>query len=317
MRVNLFTFLLALLLAACAPAAARLPVSTATLPPPPTVYSTPDYSTPDYQTPAPPTPTETPVPCDPAAGFCIIEGTFLLQRPLNPPENAVIDRTYAYGSTLGGSREPHHGIEFPARSGTPVLAAAAGTVRYAGDDAAQKFSPWNNFYGNLVVIEHTLGGQTLYTLYAHLSRLDVHAGQTVAAGEKIGEVGMSGSAAGPHLHLEVRLDPQDYDSALNPQLWLLPLPETGVLAMRFVDAKGQPVRAQPNVQYFPDPAAPYAWAWPPELYAPAMPPAWESALLGDLPAGLYRLTHIWKGVLYERWVEVQPGKLTLVTFEVP
>jgi murein DD-endopeptidase MepM/ murein hydrolase activator NlpD len=246
-----------------------------------------------------------------------VDGDFLLRRPIAAPGSEVVDPGYPYGSTLGGTRQPHHGVEFYNASGTPVLAAADGTVIYAGDDGVELFSPWPNFYGNLVLLEHNLGGQNLYTLYAHLSKVDVIAGQVVAAGEKIAEVGASGSASGSHLHFEVRLAAQNYDSTRNPYLWLIPLPETGALSMRFVNAGGQFIQAQPNVQYFPNPDGLPVQAWQPELYAPGMPTSWENALLGDLPSGRYRITYLWSGVLYERWVEIQPGKLTLVSFEVP
>ena len=72
---------------------------------------------------------------------------------------------------------------------------------FAGLDSKPVYSPWSNYYGNLVVIEHPGG---LYTLYAHLSKILVEQGQTVAAGDQIGEVGQTGVAIGSHLHFEVR-----------------------------------------------------------------------------------------------------------------
>jgi murein DD-endopeptidase MepM/ murein hydrolase activator NlpD len=308
---GLFLLLVALLAAGCATPAPSASTETAQAPTVPSPTPAPS-ATPS------PLPTASPVPCDPAsADYCIVEGYFVLERPISPDGVQTTDRSYAYGSTLGGAREPHHGVEFPNPRGTPVLAAAAGQVFFAGDDRTEKFSPWNNFYGNLVILEHHLVGQTFYTIYAHLAQIDVVTGQSVEAGQTIGAVGMSGSASGHHLHFEVRLEAQNYDSTQNPHLWLVPLPETGVLSIRFVNAAGQFVATQPNIQYFPDPSGLPAQAWQPELYAPGMPPAWENALLGDLPAGRYRITYLWGGVLYERWIEIQPGKLTLVSFEVP
>jgi hypothetical protein len=131
-------------------------------------------------------------------------------------------------------------------------------------------------------------------------------------------VGASGSAIGSHLHFEVRLDPQDYASTLNPVLWFLPLPGTGVLALRFANGSGQFVQAQPNVQFYPDQNTAFTQAWQPEVYAAEMNQGnnWENTILGDLSAGWYRITYLWEGVLYERWVQVQPGKLTMVEFTV-
>lgn len=87
----------------------------------------------------------------------------------------------------------HPGIDLAAASGTPVGAAAAGTVVFAGPGAN---------YGLLIEIEHAGG---LATLYAHLSRIDVVVGQQVEAGHEIGLVGATGEATGPHLHFELRV----------------------------------------------------------------------------------------------------------------
>ncbi len=304
-----------LILAACGFVATTVPSPSPTALPP-TVTSSPSPTRTSL-----PTSTATLVPCDPsAADYCVENAYFVFQRPIAPPGTDSIDRSYPYGSTEGGTRDPHHGVEFYNASGTPVLAAAAGTVVYAGDDASRLFTPWPNFYGNLVVLEHELPGTpygALYTLYAHLSKVDVATGQAVTAGQKIGEVGASGSARGSHLHFEVRLNPQDYASTLDPELWLIPPADTGVLSMRFVDENGQFVQAQPNVQFYPDPNDTFTQAWQPETYNPELYNGnWENAVLGNLPAGRYRVTYLWAGILYESWVEIQPGKLTRAMFVV-
>jgi lipoprotein NlpD len=94
-----------------------------------------------------------------------------------------------------GSRDgrAHEGIDLPAPTGTPVLAAADGEVVYAGDGIRG--------YGNLVVLQHP---GDLLTVYAHNSALFVKQGQAVRAGERIAAVGQTGRATGPHLHFEVR-----------------------------------------------------------------------------------------------------------------
>ena len=238
----------------------------------------------------------------------------------------TIDPSYPYGSTQNGTRQPHHGVEFYNASGTPVLAAADGVVILAGDDKqGATFSPWPNFYGNLIVLEHRLPGisQPVYTLYGHLSKIEAQSGQNVRAGEKIGEVGASGAAIGSHLHFEVRLGENTYESTRNPELWLQPHRSAngqlfGTLAGRILDAQGNPIVAPLNVQYFPDPAKAAEMAYQPEIYQEVRSDdLWqETFALGDLLAGHYRISYIWGGVLYERWVEVQPGKLTVVTFIV-
>lgn len=89
----------------------------------------------------------------------------------------------------------YNAVDWGAGIGTPVRAAAGGTVLVA------KSSGWNGGYGNYIVVRHANGVQTLY---AHLSRLDVGVGDSVAAGESIGASGNSGRSTGPHLHFEVR-----------------------------------------------------------------------------------------------------------------
>jgi lipoprotein NlpD len=98
------------------------------------------------------------------------------------------------GSPFGtrGARS-HEGIDLPAPTGTPVVAAADGEVVYAGNGIRG--------YGNLVVLQHE---GDLLTVYAHNSELFVTAGQGVRAGDRIAAVGQTGHATGPHLHFEVR-----------------------------------------------------------------------------------------------------------------
>jgi len=88
----------------------------------------------------------------------------------------------------------HAGVDIVAASGTPVGAAAPGRVTFAGYAAGG--------WGNLVVVLHDSG---VRTLYAHLSKVSVRRGALVATGTRVGLVGATGDATGPHLHFEVRL----------------------------------------------------------------------------------------------------------------
>jgi murein DD-endopeptidase MepM/ murein hydrolase activator NlpD len=105
-------------------------------------------------------------------------------------------------TSLFGKRwgKEHEGIDMAAPIGTPVFAAAAGSVIYAGDQVRG--------YGNMVVIKHD--GE-IVTVYAHSSVLLVHTGDRVAVGQEIARVGDTGRATAPHLHFEVRRGevPQD------------------------------------------------------------------------------------------------------------
>jgi len=94
----------------------------------------------------------------------------------------------------GETRSPHAGVDFPAAAGTPVYAAQSGKVVLAE----------NLYYsGNTVVIDHGFG---IYTLYAHLSEIEVKAGDPVEASDEIGKVGATGRVTGPHLHWGLTID---------------------------------------------------------------------------------------------------------------
>jgi murein DD-endopeptidase MepM/ murein hydrolase activator NlpD len=86
----------------------------------------------------------------------------------------------------------HNGVDYGAPSGTPVRTVGDGTVEFAG---------WQNGYGNVIAIKHS---NNRSTVYAHLSRIDVRKGQRVDQGARIGAVGATGWATGPHLHFEVK-----------------------------------------------------------------------------------------------------------------
>ena len=98
----------------------------------------------------------------------------------------------------------HEGIDIAAPSGTPIRAAASGTVIYSG---------WMSGYGNLVVIDH---GGGLATAYAHQSSISAGTGQHVVQGQTIGYVGCTGHCFGDHLHFEVRVN----GSAVDPMGYL-------------------------------------------------------------------------------------------------
>ncbi len=96
---------------------------------------------------------------------------------------------------LHGAR--HTGIDLAAPVGTPIMAAAGGTVIVA------QRTGYNTGYGEFVVINHNVGGHTIQTVYAHMSKVSVNVGDTVARGQVIGLVGKTGRATGSHLHFEV------------------------------------------------------------------------------------------------------------------
>jgi murein DD-endopeptidase MepM/ murein hydrolase activator NlpD len=88
----------------------------------------------------------------------------------------------------GEARSPHSGVDFPAAAGTPVFASQSGKVLLAEE---------LYYSGNTVIIDHGYG---IFTMYCHFSKIDVAAGDHVAAGDEIGKVGATGRVTGPHLH---------------------------------------------------------------------------------------------------------------------
>jgi len=123
-----------------------------------------------------------------------------LRWPLRAPR-----LTSRFGKRWG---RPHEGIDMAAPIGTPVLAAAGGTVIYAGDQVRG--------YGNMVVLRHA---DNLVTVYAHNSLLLVQTGDPVTVGQEIARVGDTGRSTAPHLHFEVRRRDTPHD----PLLFLPPL----------------------------------------------------------------------------------------------
>ena len=109
----------------------------------------------------------------------------------------------------------HQGVDYGAPSGTSVRTVADGVVDFAG---------WKNGYGNVVSIKH---GKDRCTVYAHLSRIDVRKGQSVEQGSRIGAVGATGWATGPHLHFEFKVGGMQKDpssiAALAEAVALTPL----------------------------------------------------------------------------------------------
>lgn len=93
----------------------------------------------------------------------------------------------------------HQGIDYGAPTGTPVRTVGDGLVEFAG---------WQNGFGNVIHVKHS---NSRTTVYAHLSRIDVKRGQRIDQGQKIGAVGATGWATGPHLHFEFRVNGQQQD----------------------------------------------------------------------------------------------------------
>jgi murein DD-endopeptidase MepM/ murein hydrolase activator NlpD len=252
--------------------------------------------------------------------------TAWLKRPISPRDNPFIDQTYRYGSTMGGNFQQHQGVEFNNPDGTAVLAAGAGTVVLAGRAEAGALT---------VTIRHdttvTKDGVAyrLYSTYYHNSSVGVKEGARVRAGQEISKVGNTGRATNDHLHLELSASPTDSLGAIvdssqrfppyttNAELWLEPLPGTGIVAGQVVGADGAPVKLARIYGIMKrDPReTPFSFA---ETYGDmghSHPLYGEHFAVGDVPAGSYVVgTAIGEKRVLRR-ITVAPGKLTWVVFE--
>ena len=121
---------------------------------------------------------------------------------IKPVTGVITSRFGVLSSIRSGA---HTGLDIGTSMGTPIKAAASGTVKYAG---------WKSGgLGNLVVVDH---GNGVQTYYAHCSKIYASVGQKVSQGDVISAVGSTGNSTGPHLHLEVRVTGVAY----NPQKYV-------------------------------------------------------------------------------------------------
>ncbi|KES07482.1 peptidase [Streptomyces toyocaensis] len=129
---------------------------------------------------------------------------------VSPVKSYKLSASFAQNGGMWASK--HSGQDYAVPTGTPVLATHGGTVVKAGGNGAGD----GPAYGNAVVIKH---GNKTYSQYAHLSSVNVKAGQIVKTGQKIALSGNTGNSSGPHLHFEIRTSP-NYGTAVDPAQFL-------------------------------------------------------------------------------------------------
>ena len=129
---------------------------------------------------------------------CTLDGVYFSEKPVSG------NITSRFGANESIRDHTHKGLDIAAPNGTPIKAAADGTITYAG---------WMSGYGNLVIISH---GNGIQTYYGHCSKLYVSKGEIISAGDKIAAVGSTGNSTGNHLHFEIRKN----GSQINPQKYL-------------------------------------------------------------------------------------------------
>jgi hypothetical protein len=251
--------------------------------------------------------------------------TVWFRRPIAPTDNSFIDQTYRYGSTMGGNFQQHQGVEFNNPDGTPVYAIGPGKVVYAGRAEQGALT---------VTIRHDTSVSAqgkkyrLFSSYYHNSSIKAKLGQRVTRGTLIARVGNTGRATNDHLHLELSASPVDSIGAVvdslqrfppyttNPELWMEPLPNTGIVAGQVFDSSGAPI---PQARVYGitkrDPAeTPFSFA---ETYgdkAHSHPLYGEHFAVSDVPPGTYVMGTDIGGKKLFRTVTVEAGKLSWVVF---
>jgi len=248
---------------------------------------------------------------------------FFLSRPIPAFYGALPVIDYRYGGVFFAN-EVHTGIDIPGEPGTPVLAAGDGQVIWAGYGLNSGRPGEPGPYGLAVMIRHNFGwqGQTLYTVYAHLSEVAVKPGQWVQAGAPVGRMGNTGHTTGPHLHFEVRLGAlNDKGNVVfetyNPELWLVPPVGWGLIVGQVLDTWGQPLSH--NIVYLVS-LEDEDFHWRTYTYARSRlihsdPYYHENYVFGDLPAGRYHVTVDYYGSFYTQELEVKPGQVTFFRFK--
>ncbi|UCG22596.1 MAG: peptidoglycan DD-metalloendopeptidase family protein [Chloroflexota bacterium] len=244
------------------------------------------------------------------------EEHFWLDKPLPGGGRLLVTEWLPYGYDAGGRYLLHNGIDAAEPQGTPVLAAADGTVIVSGEDAARLFGWRCDWYGHLVVIEmdRLWRNQPVYLVYGHVLNLAVRPGERVIRGQQVAEVGFGGAAQLPHLHFEVRVGSNEFGATRNPLLWLQPPISRGLIAGRLVDPEGRPWQGVTVTAVGRTEGTENQTTWtylgdPEKLINPDESLA-ENFVLADLKPGNYELYVELQGEVYTHTLEVQGGQLT-------
>lgn len=241
---------------------------------------------------------------------------FYFTRPIPSGDVNWPNPRYRYGSTAFGEESTHTGVDLVADRSTPIVAAGNGEVIWVGYGLYGGVQDLSDPYGLAVAIRHDFGyeGQVLYSAYAHMESTNVWLGQRVLAGEKIGTVGDTGHASGPHLHFEIRAEENRYFASRNPELWMVPAEGWGVLAGLVQDTWGRPlterlvqIKSMETEQIWD------VWTYvlgtiqPDEYYQ-------ENFVIGDLPEGAYQIKIDFAGRSYISFLYLKPGQTNFVEF---
>ncbi len=270
-----------------------------------------------FPTPAPPPESAWRPPLYPVPWALRPQDHFFFVRPIPVDKPNWPLASYRYGGVFFDD-VVHTGVDIPSPIGTDVQAAGPGLVVWAGYGLFS-FTPGleSDPYGMAVAIRHDFGyrNQALYTVYAHLSKIVVIEGQRVERGEKIGEVGQTGFTTGPHLHFEVRVGQNSFFNTRNPELWIAPPQGWGVLAGRVTDEYGDLLTRQEVLVTNLETKR----SWMVITYggktAKSDPYYRENLVIGDLPAGPYRLETVYDEEKYRYTMRILPGVVNYFRFQ--
>ena len=242
---------------------------------------------------------------------------FYFSRPIAADEVNWAVADYRYGGIFFSSEIVHTGIDIPAPLKTPVLAAGSGRVVWAGYGLYYGQNDPADPYGLAVTIRHNFGfeGKYIYTVYAHMDRIDVITGQEVSTGDQLGVIGTTGLTTGPHLHFEVRMEKNSYFTTYNPELWLAPPQGWGVLVGKLLNTNGSLltqqdviIRSMENRQ-----------VWSVRSYGNQAvnsdPYFNENLALNDLPAGEYEISILYLDRDYRQRIHISPGAISYFTYQ--
>lgn len=241
---------------------------------------------------------------------------FYFASPIAANQVNTLVSDYRYGG-VAFEDVVHTGVDIPAPRGTPIQAAGPGVVILAGYGEFQGGYDLKDPYGLAVTIKHDFGYQNrpLYTIYGHMSEVNVVVGQHVETGALLGLVGETGRVTGPHLHFEVRIDDNSFFTTRNPELWLVPPLGWGIIAGRMMDTVNQPIYDQQLI--ITDPVHEQNWlAWSYGKTAVNSDPYYqENLVIGDLPEGKYLLRTAFGGMNFSVPIEVHAGLVSYFTFQ--
>ncbi len=242
---------------------------------------------------------------------------FLFSRPIAADEVNWPLADYRYGYFFPDTDIVHTGIDIDAPRGTPVLAAASGTVVWTGYGLYHGSYNEDDPYGIAVTIRHDFGWEDnqLLTVYAHMDSVNVEVGQKVEAGTQLGIVGNTGNTTGPHLHFEVRLASNSFFRTRNPELWLAPPQGWGVLVGQ-IRKKDYTYLTLQDV-YVKNKQTNQQWMV--RTYGPASVNRddyyQENIVLSDLPQGEYALYFLYQNENYKYDFSIYPGAVTFFKFQ--